>query len=191
MEDTSMPQKDHTDVYMGDMPMDNEMMQMMSNMMDQMNDMEMTGDFDFDFANMMIMHHKGAIEMSEIEISKGTDAQLKSMAQTIINAQKAEIEVMEKFIKNFKIKESKIKDTKAHNELGETMTAMMDAMHIIKMTGNTDKDFAIKMIPHHQAAVKMANDELSHGKSRELKKTGTKNGFRSKKGNQRFESMGR
>ncbi len=42
------------------------------------------------------------------------------------------------------------------------------------MTGNADKDFALMMIPHHEAAISMANDLLAHGKNPELKKMAQK-----------------
>lgn len=42
------------------------------------------------------------------------------------------------------------------------------------MTGNTHKDFVMMMIPHHESAVTMAEDELSYGKQPELKKMAQK-----------------
>jgi len=41
-------------------------------------------------------------------------------------------------------------------------------------TGNADKDFLMMMIPHHESAVTMGEDELSHGKNLELKKMAQK-----------------
>ena len=166
--ETSMSQNDskHSDK----MQMDNDLMQSMSGTMGKMNEMKMTGDFDIDFANMMIMHHQAAIDMSEVEIAKGTDAQIRTMAQNIITAQKAEIEQMQQFVNNYKMPEAKTKTAEMHHEMDETMKAMMDKMHNMQMTGNTDKDFVMMMIPHHESAVKMAENELMHGKQLELKK---------------------
>lgn len=164
---TNMAQ--HDSMNSGSMQMDNSMMQSMSGMKGKMNDMTMTGDFDLDFANMMMMHHQGAIDMSEVEIAKGTDAQMKTMAQNIITAQQAEIEQMQQFVKNYKMLEAKKENGEMHNELSETMKAMMDKMNGMQMTGNTDKYFVMMMIPHHESAVAMAEDELSHGKQPELK----------------------
>ena len=42
------------------------------------------------------------------------------------------------------------------------------------MTGNTDKDYVMMMIPHHKSAVKMAGTELSNGKLAALKNMATK-----------------
>ena len=153
------------------MTMDNDMMQSMSSSMDKMKDMKMTGDFDADFASMMIMHHQVAIDMSEVEVEKGTDAQIKTMAQTIISAQKAEIEKLKQFEKSDNGTDSANKnDEKMHDELGETMRAMMDKMHAMQMTGSTDKDFVMMMIPHHESSITMAENEIEHGKQPELKK---------------------
>ncbi len=51
---------------------------------------------------------------------------------------------------------------------------MMDKMHNLQMTGNTDKDFVVTMIAHHESAVAMAEDELKYGKQRVLKTTAQK-----------------
>lgn len=134
----------------------------------------MTGDFDLDFTNMMLMHHQAAIDMSEVEIAKGTDVQIKAMAQNIITAQQAEIEQLQQFIKNYKMPEAKMKMAETHNELGANMKASMDKMTNLPMTGNTDKDFVRMMIPHHETAVTMAQDELKHGIQPGLKKMAQK-----------------
>lgn len=52
--------------------------------------MKMTGDTDRDFAMMMTEHHRGAIEMAEIEVKHGKVARLKAMAKKMITMQKAE-----------------------------------------------------------------------------------------------------
>ena len=150
------------------------MMQAMNAMGNKMNEMKMTGDFDLDFANMMILHHQSAIDMSEVEIAKGTDAQIRTIAQNIITAQSLEISQLQAFIKNYKIPEVKKTNQEMHNELGETMKDMMDKMNKMQMTGNTDKDFVMMMIVHHESTVKMAGDELSHGKQYEVKKMAQK-----------------
>lgn len=154
--------------------MNNEMMESMNGLMTKMKEMKMTGDFDLDFANMMIIHHQGAIDMSEIEVAKGSDAQVKGWAQNIITVQKAEIEQLQALVKNYKMPEMKKEVGEMHNELGETMKMMMDKMKSMTMSGNTDKDFVTMMILHHESAVTMAENEISHGKNYELKKMAQK-----------------
>lgn len=54
------------------------------------------------------------------------------------------------------------------------MDKMMTDMHQMEMTGNIDKDFAMMMKSHHQAAVDMSEVELESGKDDELKKMAQK-----------------
>ena len=54
-------------------------------------------------------------------------------------------------------------------EMQNTMMSGMEKMKQMKMTGDTDKDFAMMMKMHHQQALEMAKPEIDHGKSPELK----------------------
>ena len=68
-----------------------DMKTMMKDMSGKMTSMPMSGDPDVDFAMMMRIHHQGAIDMANAELSGGKDAQMKKMAKAIIAAQKKEI----------------------------------------------------------------------------------------------------
>lgn len=65
---------------------------------DKMSSMEMTGKPDVDFAMMMRMHHLGAVQMAQAELRDGKDARMKSMARSIIAAQKKEIAEFDRFL---------------------------------------------------------------------------------------------
>lgn len=142
----------------------------MHTMMDKMGGHKMTGDFDVDFANMMIQHHNGAIEMSKIELSKGTDAKMKSIAQNIIAKQTEEINMLEKAIANHKSSGMK----HAEGLLQKSMAEMKGRMGSMPMTNNADKDFATMMIVHHEEAIKMAKAEVENGMNAGLKKMAQK-----------------
>ena len=68
-----------------------DMKAMMKDMSGKMTSMPMSGDADADFAMMMRIHHQGAIDMANAELSNGKNPQMKKMATAIIAAQKREI----------------------------------------------------------------------------------------------------
>lgn len=153
--------------------MDNGLMSAMKPSMDQSEAMKMTGDFDYDFASMMIHHHQGAVDMAQVELSKGSDAQVKGWAQKIIDAQKAEISQFQQYTASNR-SEMKNESAEQHNEIHEAHEKMDKEISGMAMTGKVDTDFVMMMKAHHQSAVAMAEDELSHGKKPEMKKMAQK-----------------
>lgn len=61
-------------------------------------------------------------------------------------------------------------DAPASQAYKAAMDKMHSAMSAQKYTGDADVDFAVGMIPHHQAAIDMANTVLEHGKDPEIRK---------------------
>ena len=59
----------------------------------------MNGAPDHDFAAMMIPHHQGAIAMAKSELKYGQDPVLRQLAKDIIEAQKSEIALMQRWLK--------------------------------------------------------------------------------------------
>ena len=64
--------------------------------MDSEMDVPPSGNYDRDFAAMMIPHHQGAVDMARIELQFGSDPVLRRLAQAIIVEQLQEIEVMKR-----------------------------------------------------------------------------------------------
>lgn len=75
-----------------------DMKSMMKENNDKMASVKMSGNPDVDFAQMMRIHHQGAIDMAQSQLRDGKDPQLLSMAQDIISAQKKEIAVLDAFL---------------------------------------------------------------------------------------------
>ena len=85
------------------MPTGSAMQQELMQGMDQMNQDMMAAaqykDPDVAFAAGMLPHHIGAVKMAEVELKYGKDPEMRKLAEDIINAQQAEIEQMQKWLK--------------------------------------------------------------------------------------------
>lgn len=75
-----------------------DMKSMMKENNDKMASVKTSGNPDVDFAQMMRIHHQGAIDMAQSQLRDGKDPQLLSMARDNITAQKKEIAVLDAFL---------------------------------------------------------------------------------------------
>jgi uncharacterized protein (DUF305 family) len=146
------------------------LMKAMDDMMAKMHSVQMTGDFDIDFASMMAEHHQGAIDMSQVEVSQGSDEKIKSMAQKILTKQKEEQQMLRDFVKSYKPSGMK----HGEGELQKSMSDMSSKMKSMQMSGNVDKDFATMMISHHEDGMAMQKMEVKNGMADKLKQMAQK-----------------
>ncbi len=142
------------------------LMKMMHSMDDSMNAMTMTMDPDMDFAMMMIQHHKGAINMANYELTNGTDATIKGMAQTMKDAQTTEIATMQSFMNSHSVM---MGNMAMMDSLNNSMTRMKTGADAQTLKGQSDHDFVHLMIVHHQSAVDMAKSEKMYGTVQSMK----------------------
>ena len=75
-----------------------DMKQSMKAGMDNMQNVQTSGDTDKDFATMMKMHHQQALDMAEMQLAHGKSAELKAMAKKIISGQKKEIAQFDRWL---------------------------------------------------------------------------------------------
>ncbi len=137
-----------------------EMKALMDGMMTKMHQQKSTGNNDIDYANMMLQHHQAAVDMANLQLSKGKDDSLKNFSRQVITAQQKEIAFMAEFISRSNT--AKSKDAAAFKTaMDASMQSMMDAA--TPVYNNIDKDFVAQMIPHHQSAVDMAKAYLKYG----------------------------
>ena len=79
--------------------MQQDLMQGMNQMNQDMMAAAQYKDPDVAFAAGMLPHHIGAVKMAEVELKYGKDPEMRKLAEDIINAQQAEIEQMQKWLK--------------------------------------------------------------------------------------------
>lgn len=147
-----------------------DLMKPMNDMMVKMQSMQMTGDFNVDFANMMIEHHQGGIDMAQVEVSDGKDEKMKTKAQEILTMQKEEQQQLRDFVSSYKSSGMK----HGEGELQKSMSTMNDKMKSMQMSGDVDKDFALMMSSHHEDGISMEKMELKNGMSDKLKQMSQK-----------------
>lgn len=137
-------------------------------MMDDMHQITLSGDVDHDFVRGMIPHHQGAIDMAEVLLAQGSDAQLLDLAEEIISAQRAEIQQMEQWLAEYgpaRPGPQQDQIRAGYDQINQTMMRDMD----IAPTGDVDRDFVLGMIPHHEAAIDMARLLLEYSDNQELR----------------------
>jgi len=144
----------------------NRMMDSMHTMMSRMMAMPKTNDPEIDFSKMMIMHHQGAINMSNVELQAGKNDSLKRTAQKIIAEQAAEIAQFNTILAGISVDNS---DPAFTMEQMENMMKGAKVADIQIITGDIDNDFATLMIVHHQGAIDNASAYLHHGDNAQLK----------------------
>jgi uncharacterized protein (DUF305 family) len=136
------------------------------------------------FVTMMIPHHQGAIEMSDLALSQASTAPVKDLAARIKAAQGPEIELMQGWLDQW----GAAMPMSASEEMGHGMAhgssttsestvndfGMGDMMAMSESdlaalqaaTGvEFDRLFLQQMIAHHQGAIDMAEVEIARGRN--------------------------
>ena len=144
----------------------NKMMSLLNAMNKSLDSLTMTLDPDNDFALMMRVHHKGAINMGNLELKEGSDPTLRQMATEMNARQKKEIEKLDSFLL---VHPPSKNESRFHLEAEKAMKRMNNNANLQILNGNADHDFAILMIQHHQGAIDMADLEIRFGNSDGLK----------------------
>lgn len=101
----------------------------MKNMMEKMKAVKLSGNIDYDFALLMIEHHKGTIDLSKTELKEGKDAKIKQMASKIEEDQTKGIKKLNDWLERHKtLKNSPGNNIQSSQKLMDSMTEMMNSM---------------------------------------------------------------
>lgn len=131
---------------------------------------------DVEFAQQMIVHHRGAIEMAELAADRAQNPEVQALAEEIEAAQAPEIDTMSAWLQTWgeEVPEG-MADGMDHGDMGG-----MDAMDMPGMMSPEqmqqleeaegaafDRMFLELMTEHHRGAVQMAQTEQAQGESPE------------------------
>lgn len=150
----------------------------MQDMMQQMETIDLEEKtVDQSFAEMMILHHQGAINMASEVMQTGDNTEISDLARQMVETKKQEIESMQQFTAtgtgtadaSGMTDASGTTSAEPLEQLRNATEGTMDQLWQENLNGDADHDFAHIMILHHQDAIEMAEVEMQHGQNPEVK----------------------
>lgn len=119
------------------------------------------------FADQMIPHHQGAIDMAELAEERARTPFVRELSANIIRDQQEEIATLKRL--RSALGDVKPADLGGHGGHGEMMMGDADDVAELAKAEAFDRTFLEMMIPHHESAIVMARAELDRGEHDELK----------------------
>ena len=124
-------------------------------------------DADSEFAQMMIVHHEGALEMAELAIERAGGEEVRALGERIAAAQDPEIELMSGWLTAWGEDQPDVADMGGMGNEGMDMGGLDQAAAMAELTGldgsDFDRRFLELMIEHHRGAIVMAETERGEG----------------------------
>lgn len=126
---------------------------------------------DTEFAQMMIVHHEGAIEMAELAVATAASAEVRALGERIAAAQGPEIETMFGWLETWGEDLPAEADMGGMGHEGMQMEGMDQEAVMAELSGLSgvefDRRFLELMIEHHRGAIVMAEEERGEGENAE------------------------
>ena len=126
-------------------------------------------DGDTTFAQMMVIHHEGAIEMAQLAAESATTAEVRELAERIAAAQGPEIELMTSWLEDWDEPAPEDAPMDAMDHGGMDMQGMdqQAVMSLLSGLSGTefDRRFLELMIDHHRGAIEMAETVRAEGEN--------------------------
>ena len=124
-------------------------------------------DHDVVFAQQMVVHHEGAIEMAETAATRASSQEVKDLAATIASAQQPEIDRMTSWLTAWgepvDAGSSTDHSSTDHSSMPGAMTEEQTTRLRDATGADFDRLFLQMMIEHHTGAVQMAQTEQQQG----------------------------
>lgn len=153
----SVPTVQDTSLHIGTI------MDIMRQMNDGMDSLKMTGNADKDYADLMIIHHKAAIDMAEMETSFGEHVKVARKAEQIAAVEKKEIAAFAAFTQ----RHFKSENLDSFNL--EIVPVVKSMRHTTHSTSTIDNQFVEMMIVHHKGAIDISKLYLKYARDVKLK----------------------
>lgn len=121
---------------------------------------------DVEFAQGMIPHHRQAIEMADLALTRAVSPEVKDLAQRITDAQGPEIETMRGWLEDW----GEDVPSGTESDMSSGMMSEQEMADLEAATGEEfDRMFLTMMKQHHQSAIEMARTELDEGQNADAK----------------------
>lgn len=122
---------------------------------------------DAEFAQMMIVHHQGAIEMAELAIANAATDEVRALGERIAAAQGPEIDLMSGWLDTWGEAQPSDADMGGMGHEGMDMEGMDQQEVMDELSGLSgtefDKRFLELMVDHHRGAIEMAETARDEG----------------------------
>ncbi|WP_225754835.1 DUF305 domain-containing protein [Actinotalea sp. Marseille-Q4924] len=132
---------------------------------------EVYNDADTEFAQMMIVHHEGAVEMAELAIEKAEGDEVHALAQRIAAAQGPEIEALTGWLDAWGQELPGEMDMGGMDHGAMQMDGMDQETVMAELSGLSGSDFDRRflevMVEHHRGAIEMAEEHRGEGENAE------------------------
>jgi uncharacterized protein (DUF305 family) len=122
------------------------------------------------FVTGMVPHHQAAIEMAQVVLDRGRNPKVRALAQSIIDDQQNEINEMSAFAeRKWGFRPERHRSGPMGVLMGMPISMDMSAMaDHMSTTTQVDRMFLQMMIPHHAAAISMADELFNQGSDQRL-----------------------
>lgn len=135
-------------------------------------------DADTEFAQMMIVHHEGAVEMAELAVEKADSDEVRALGERIAAAQQPEIDLMSGWLEAWGEEAPDDADMGGMDHGAMEMDGL-DPEEVMAELGGLegaefDERFLELMVDHHQGAIDMAEELQDEGESTEARQLAEK-----------------
>ena len=135
-------------------------------------------DADTEYAQMMIVHHQGAIEMADLAVDKADSEDVRALAERISAAQGPEIDEMTSWLQAWGEEGPQDADMGGMDHGAMDMGGMDMGSAMTELEGLSgaefDRAFLEMMTEHHRGAIEMAEVHLADGANAEARELARK-----------------